>query len=475
MNLKQQFTFFWQKNFPHLAPKSSHLFLAVSGGVDSVVLLDLVANAGFNFTIAHCNFNLRGEESQRDEQLVRSLANKYNKDVEVNQFDTLHFSTSNKLSIQEAARQLRYTWFKELLDNKKIIVDNIKSSDDVSQILRSITKHPDGIFNFNLLTAHHADDNIETLLFNFFRGTGIAGLHGILPKNGQVIRPLLFARRSEIIAYAQEEKLMWVEDSSNNSDKYSRNYIRHQVVPLMKNIFPNVEENLLNNIERFKEVEDIYQKSIEKIKASLIEQKGNEFHIPILKLQKQTSLSTIVYEIIKDYNFTSLQVDDVMQLFKATNAKFIASATHRIIKNRNWLIIAPLQIEPINNYIIIEDISTSVAFENGEIIIKRITATNFSINLSPAIAAFDAAEIEFPLLLRKYKVGDYFYPFGMTKKKKLSRFFIDNKLSTLDKEKIWVLESNKKIIWIVGLRMDNRFKITPTTKNIISFQMVSSI
>ena len=312
-------------------------------------------------------------------------------------------------------------------------------------------------------------------MFNFFRGTGITGLHGILPKNGQVIRPLLFARRSEIIAYAQEEKLMWVEDSSNNSDKYSRNYIRHQVVPLMKNIFPNVEENLLNNIERFKEVEDIYQKSIEKIKASLIEQKGNEFHIPILKLQKQSSLSTIVYEIIKDYNFTSSQVEDVMQLFKATNAKFIASATHRIIKNRNWLIIAPLQMEPINNYIIIENTSTSVAFENGEIVIKRITATNFSINLSPAIAAFDAAEIEFPLLLRKYKMGDYFYPFGMTKKKKLSRFFIDNKLSTIDKEKIWILESNKKIIWVVGLRMDNRFKITPTTKNIISFQIVSSI
>ena len=469
MNLKQQFIFFWQKNFPHLAPNNSHFFLAVSGGVDSVVLLDLVDNAGFNFTIAHCNFNLRGEESQRDEQLVRSLANKYNKDVEVKQFDTLEFSTTSKISIQEAARQLRYTWFKELLDSKKII------GDDVNQVLNVNPKQTNSIFNFNLLTAHHADDNIETLLFNFFRGTGITGLHGILPKNGQIIRPLLFARRSDIMAYAQEKKLVWVEDSSNSSDKYSRNYIRHQVVPLMKNIFPSVEENLLNNIERFKDVEDIYQRSIEQIKANLIEPKGNEFHIPILKLQKQSSLSTIVYEIIKDYHFTSLQVEDVLQLFKATNAKFIASATHRIIKNRNWLIIAPLQINPINNHIIIEETNSSIAFENGQIIIKNISAINFSINQSPAIVAFDAAEIEFPLLLRKYKVGDYFYPFGMTKKKKLSRFFIDNKLSTIDKEKVWVLESNKKIIWVVGLRMDNRFKITPTTKNIISFQLVPSI
>jgi tRNA(Ile)-lysidine synthase len=333
-----------------------------------------------------------------------------------------------------------------------------------------------------IATAHHADDNVETLLLNFFRGCGITGLHGILPKQGNLIRPLLFAKRDDIIAYANEQQLTWVDDSSNASNKYSRNFIRHQIIPLMQTIYPQVTDNLLANIERFKEVETIYQQSINQLKTKLLEVKGNEVHIPILKLQKQQPLKSIVHEIIKDYGFEATQVGEVIKLLTATNGSYMASATHRLIINRKWLIIAPiLSLEATN--IIIEAVTSTVAFMGGKISLSLSTinqqlSTDFTNkqpatnNLQPStsnqIATLNADAISFPLLLRPYKTGDYFYPLGMTKKKKLSKFFIDLKLSKTDKEKIWVIESDKRIVWVVGYRIDNRFKVTPNTKKVIT-------
>ena len=253
-----------------LVPHQTKLVLAVSGGVDSVVLADLCHQAGFQFVIAHCNFQLRGAESTRDEDFVRSLGEKYNKEVVVKHFDTKAYAEANKCSIQVAARELRYEWFESLTINRRPLTE----ADSLPPFR-----------GWGLVTAHHADDNIETLLLNFFRGTGISGLHGILAKQGNVIRPLLFAKREEMVAYAKENNLSWVEDSSNASDKYSRNFVRHQVVPLMKTIYPQVETNLLGNIERFKEIELIYNASVAQTKAKLMEIKGNESHIPILKLK----------------------------------------------------------------------------------------------------------------------------------------------------------------------------------------------
>jgi tRNA(Ile)-lysidine synthase len=321
-------------------------------------------------------------------------------------------------------------------------------------------------------TAHHADDNIETLLMHFFRGCGISGLHGILPKQGHIIRPLLFAKRAEIVAYATEQNLIWVEDSSNATDKYSRNYIRHQVMPLIQAIYPKVDDNLLGNIERFKEVEMVYNQTMNSTKTKLLEVKGNETHIPILKLKKQQPLRSIVYEIVKDFGFEATQVDEVVKLLDASNGSFMASVTHRLIINRNWLIIAPKQAEEATN-VLIEAGTNEVVFSAGKLVLELSTAHR-QLSTDNTVATLNADDITYPLLLRPYKTGDYFYPLGMTKKKKLSKFFIDLKLSKTQKENIWVIESDKRIVWVVGYRIDNRFKLTPSTKEVLTISYANS-
>lgn len=446
----------WKKHFRHLTPNNCHLVLAVSGGVDSVVLTDLVFKAGFNFTIAHCNFQLRGAASDGDEQFVKSLGEKYNKEALVKRFNTAAYANEQKVSIQVAARELRYAWFEEVMSREHLVVSN------------QSTHHSP--FTTHLLTAHHADDNIETVLMNIFRGSGISGLHGILPTQGKIIRSLLFANKASIIEYAQQHNLSWVEDASNATDKYSRNFFRHNIIPLVKEVYQNADENLLGNIERWKEVEQVYNQSIQLTKSKLLEHKGNEVHIPVLMLQKQQPLNTITYEIVKDYGFTAAQVIDIIQLLKADNGKFVASLTHRIIRNRNWLIIAPLaSFEAM--HILIESKEQSINFENGSIeisVIENLSSVSEDVNL----VQLDAAKVQFPLLLRKWKSGDYFYPLGMQKKKKISRFLIDKKLSTIQKEKIWVIESNQRIIWVVGQRIDNRFKILPLTKQVLQLKLI---
>ncbi len=431
-----------------LSAKNCQLVLAVSGGIDSVVMVDLCAKAGFDFVLAHCNFQLRGEESTRDENFVKEIGNKYQKQVLVKTFDTKEYAEQNKLSIQVAARQLRYEWFKEIVDG------NTHNS--------LLTTH--------LCTAHHADDNIETLLLNFFRGCGISGLHGILSKQNNIVRPLLFAKREEIVGYAKENNLDWVEDSSNASDKYSRNFIRHQVLPLMKTIYPNVDDNLLSNIERFKEVEEVYNSSINQTKSKLVEEMGNEVHIPILKLKKHSPLKTIIYEVTKDFGFAASQAEEVIKILDAENGSFIASSSYRIIKNRNWLIIAPQQSLEASN-ILVEEGTKEVVFKEGKLVLQSQSTVNREPSTDQAVASLNADAITWPLLLRPYKQGDYFYPLGMMKKKKLSKFFIDSKLSKTAKEKVWVLESNKRIVWVIGYRIDERFKVQPTTQNILAITL----
>ncbi|MGC4036423.1 MAG: tRNA lysidine(34) synthetase TilS [Chitinophagaceae bacterium] len=434
----------------NLFSQKDRLLLAVSGGVDSVVLCELCYQAGYAFTIAHCNFQLRGEESERDEQFVKELRNKYSVDVLVKKFDTVAYTKEKKISTQVAARELRYSWFNELL----------------TQNLRPTT------YDF-LLTAHHLDDNIETLLMNFFKGTGITGLHGILPKQEKIIRPLLFAKREEIIAFAKDQHLDWVEDSSNASDKYSRNFIRHQVIPLIQKIYPGAENNLADNLTRFRDIELLYHQAIEIHKKKLIEQKGNEIHIPVLKLKKSTPLHSIVYEIIKDFGFHSTQLNEVISLLDSESGKFITSSSHRIIKNRNWLIIAPVASMEAET-ILIEEGAKSLQFAIGNLQLKTITHDS-QLTTANSIALLDLKEIKFPLLLRKWKQGDYFYPLGMKKKKKLARFFIDQKLSKTEKEKVWVLEMDKKIIWVIGYRIDDRFKLTDKTKAVLQITFSDQI
>ena len=459
----------------NLFQKNDYLLLAVSGGVDSVVLCKLCHQAGFHFAIAHCNFQLRGEESERDEKFVIELARKYGVRIFVKKFDTKKYSEENKVSTQVAARELRYAWFEELLKEESGIRYQVSVESHIqdNQEFNSHSTH-----HSFLLTAHHANDNIETLLMNFFKGTGIKGLQGILPKQRKIIRPLLFAKRDEILSFIEENNLKFVEDSSNNSDKYTRNYFRHQLIPSIQKVFPQVEENLINNIERFKEIEILYHQSIDLHQKKLLEQKGNEIHIPVLKLLKSKPLKTITYEIIKDYGFTSHQTDEALTLLHAESGKYISSATHKIIRNRNWLIIAPVNTLEANYILInetdIESDEYRIDFELGKLKFTKHQHRPEKIFASNEVAMLDLKNITFPLLLRKWKQGDYFYPLGMKGKKKLSKFFIDQKMSLTDKEKIWVIESNKKIIWIIEQRIDDRFKINDKTIDVLAISISKS-
>ncbi|MEO5683152.1 MAG: tRNA lysidine(34) synthetase TilS [Chitinophagaceae bacterium] len=466
MHLYKSFQEFIAKE--NLCSPKDLLLLAVSGGIDSVVLCELCHQAGYNFVIAHCNFQLRDTESERDEQFVRTLGEKYGKPVLVKRFDTAPYAAQHKVSIQVAARELRYEWFFSIVDSAAAGVENQSVASEGMSAYPEL-QTTDYALPAVLFTAHHLDDNIETMLMNFFKGTGIAGLRGMLPKQGKIIRPLLFAKKEAIVDFAATNKLSWVEDSSNQLDKYARNYFRNQLIPLIKNLYPEAENNLADNLQRFQDIELLYQQSIEQHKKKLLECRGNEIHIPVLKLKKTPALISVVYEIIKAYGFTADQSAETIALLDSETGRYIESATHRIIKNRNWLIISPARSAEAAN-IIIEEGDTEIQFEAGILKMQQHVNSQHLIPISPLLAFLDAHEIKFPLLLRKWKSGDYFYPLGMRKKKKLARFFIDQKLSKTDKEKIWVLEMNKKIIWIVGHRIDDRFKITPATKQVLQIK-----
>ncbi|MFZ1786208.1 MAG: tRNA lysidine(34) synthetase TilS [Ferruginibacter sp.] len=454
MNLLEKFKAYIKQH--NLFQPKDKLLLAVSGGVDSVVLCELCKQAGYDFAIAHCNFQLRGEESNRDEEFVITLAKNYGVEVLAKKFDTEKYAAENKLSIQVAARELRYKWFDELLNKMK--------SDLHAEVANC--QPPTAYW---LLTAHHANDNIETLLMNFFKGTGIGGLHGILPKQGNLMRPLLFAKKEELTAFALANNLRFVEDASNASDKYTRNYFRNQLIPGLQKVFPQVEENLLQNIDRFREIAQLYQQAVNETKKKLLEFKGNEIHIPVLKLLKTKALKTILFEVIKDFGYTAQQTDEVVGLLQSETGKYVQSATHRIIKNRNWLIIAPNENTEAGIFLLEKE--GHLEFAEGRLHLKKIVNIQSPILHNPLAAQLNAAEIKYPLILRKWKPGDYFYPLGMAKKKKLNRFLSDLKFSVTQKEKTWVIEMDKKIVWVVGLRIDDRFKITDNTKDILQISL----
>jgi len=422
-----------------LFASGERLLLAVSGGLDSVVLAELCHRCGFDCKIVHCNFKLRGEESERDEEFVRSLGARYG-EVRVERFDTTAYAETNKVSVQVAARELRYRWFESMIR--------------------------EGAARW-ILTAHHLDDNIETMLMHFFKGTGIAGMRGMLPKQGNIVRPLLFAGKEDLRAFAVGEGLRWVEDSSNESDKYTRNFFRHQLIPLVEQAYPAAAGNLADNLDRFREVDALYRQAVEGWKKKLVEVRGNEVHIPVEKLRKATPLPTLVYEIMEPFGFSPQQAGEVIALMDSPTGRYVRGRTHRVLKNRNWLIISPLA-EPEAAHILIEEGQGAVNFPEGGLRLTMLDAGGLrTFDLGAGVALLDADKIGYPLLLRRWKPGDYFYPLGMRKKKKLARFLIDTKVSMAEKERVWVLEMDKKLIWVVGHRIDDRWKIGPGTRRVL--------
>lgn len=431
----QKFKNHIDENFPFL--KDKKLLIAISGGVDSVVLTHLLSALNFNISLAHCNFKLREKESDLDEEFVKNLSQKTSNQIFNINFNTEEFAKKNKQSTQIAARNLRYNWFNKL-----------------------IKEH---YFDY-VLTGHHADDNLETFLINLTRGSGLDGFTGIPEVNGTIARPLLVFSRDEIIAYAKENKIEWREDVSNASTKYIRNKIRHKVIPVLKEINPNVLKTFSKTIENLKESKQIIEDKVEEISTTIVSIENNITKIDIVKLQELSNPKAYLYQLLKAYNFT--EWNDVYNLLSAQSGKQVFSDTHRLLKDRTFLMLSKREL--LTN-------TEKFYIEEGQYIIKEPVLLTIeevrqkSIENKQTIYV-DKDALTFPLTIRKWENGDYFYPSGMRGKKKLSKYFKDEKLSLLEKENIWLLCSNEnEIIWIMNYRQDNRFLTKNPPINYLKF------
>ncbi|QQS28072.1 MAG: tRNA lysidine(34) synthetase TilS [Sphingobacteriales bacterium] len=420
--------------------KNNQLLLAVSGGVDSVVLCELMFQSKIPFGIAHCNFQLRGKAADDDETFVAQLADKYQVSYYSVRFDTLQFAGDNQVSVQMAARALRYDW------------------------LESIREENGYTF---IATAHHQNDIAETMLFNLTKGTGIAGLHGILPKTGKLVRPMLFLSKINIEDFALQHQLAFRTDESNAETKYVRNKIRHTVIPALKEINPNLEETYYQNSLRFQEIEQVYRTGIDFYRKKLFTGSEKEYFISIGKLLKIAPLKSVLYELLRPFDFNAAQVEMIIETLQQESGKMVYSNTHQILKDRKFLILSPISSKD-TSYSLIEKSVQSIEKSDLQLLFNYLPAEGYNISSDTNLAGLDVNKIEFPLVLRRWKMGDYFYPFGMNlKKKKLKRFFTDLKLSLIQKDKIWILADNKgRIVWVVGYRIDERFKITSNTRQV---------
>lgn len=440
-----------------LQPSGNHLLLAVSGGLDSVVLCGLCHQSGYPFSIAHCNFQLRGEESLRDENFVRELAERYAVPFYTERFDTLAYAEERKCSVQVAARELRYEWLEKRLEARGERREGSESGSESESESESERR------NVWIVTAHHSDDAVETMAMHFFRGTGLAGLKGIPERQGKLIRPLLDFGKKELLQFAQEAGLSWVEDSSNATDKYTRNYFRHHILPAVEAVFPQARQSMVEGMQRFKEADELVQQAVALHRKKLLFPKGKEFHIPVEKLRKAQPLTTLTYELFREFGFSAAQVPEILQLLDSETGRSVHAAAYRVIRNRKWLILAPQQAEDSNHWVVP---AAPFSFSTDEFVFSVKETGNLPAQFSTdnSVAWMDAASVQFPLLLRNWKAGDYFYPLGMKKKKKVARFLIDLKLSKTEKENVKVLVCGDRIIWVAGLRLDDRVKLKPSSQ-----------
>ena len=439
-----------QEKFSFL--KGKKLLIAISGGVDSIVLTQLLNQLDFQISLAHCNFQLRGRESDLDEDLVKKLALTLKKPYYINHFDTNNYAKKNNLSIQMAARELRYKWFEEIIQKQKL--------------------------NY-VLTAHHADDNLETFLINLSRGTGLDGLTGMPEINNNIIRPLLPFTRNEIEIYAKENKFPWREDQSNIDTKYLRNKIRHDIIPIFKEINPSFMESFSKTQENLKGSKQIVKDRIDKILHDLqvdgSNQKNTVLKFDIIKLKSLNDPKAYLFHLFRSYGFT--EWDDVLSLLDAQSGKQVYSKTHRLVKDRGFLLLSEIQsISKRSDNFEIKESDKKVNLHNFSLLLKNVPVQQLKnesfLKNNKQSVLIDKNLLNFPLGVRKWEKGDYFYPIGMQGKKKLSKYFKDEKFSLLQKENIWLLCSGKDIVWLIGKRMDERYKITDNTKDILIVKIV---
>lgn len=423
-----------QTNFNYL--KEKKLLLAISGGIDSMVLLHLFHKLEFDITVAHCNFSLRNEESDADEDFVRTTCEALKISFYIQRFDTKQFASDYKLSIQLAARKLRYDWFSELLSEQKLDY---------------------------VLTAHHLDDEIETFLINFTRGTGLEGLTGIPAKNENVIRPLLKFSREQIEVFAKENNIKWKEDSSNSSNKYLRNKLRHDVVPILKELNPSFMNSFQNTLDNLKQSQSLVDDASRIVYRKVVQEEENQKKINISELKQLENYEAYLYQWLKPLGFTAW--DDIYDLVEAQSGKQVFSADYLLLKDRNDLIVTTRDFG--------NQISYKIEKTNLQVNIPlKLTLCNIGYisNLNSNCIFVDEDKISFPLTIRKWQEGDVFYPSGMQGKKKVSKYFKDQKFSLIDKQNQWLLCSNDEIVWIINQRADQRFLADDNTKNILKIE-----
>ncbi len=420
-------------NFQELLTK--RFLLACSGGIDSMVLVSLCMRSSLDFVIAHCNFQLRGVDSIGDEEFVHDFAKENNIPVCIKSFETDDYISQHKVSVQMAARELRYAWFTEIMEQDRIET---------------------------LVTAHHADDSLETFLINLSRGTGIDGLTGIPAKTDTISRPLLAFSKGQIEAYAQEEDLHWREDSSNAETKYLRNKIRHDIVPLLKELHPTFLGNFKATQDHLSGSSEILSQHIDDWKQKHFEYKDDGIvKIAITDLTKLRPLKPYLYLLLKDYGFNRVY-DDIAVLLAGLSGKEVRSSTHRLVKNREYLLLEELEEHTFPEYQIGKDETTiehPIVLKIEEVVAIGETAEN--------VLYVDKETLKYPLTVRKWKNGDYFYPLGMRGKKKLSKYFKDEKVDVIAKRKQWLLYSENQLVWVIGRRADNRFRVTESTNKIV--------
>lgn len=421
-----------------LCRKSDRILLAVSGGIDSMVMLNLFESAGYAIGVAHCNFLLRGDESDADEQFIMKTCRTKNIPFYSTRFSTTEYARLNRISIQMAARELRYAWFDELLDSAR--------------------------YNF-VATAHHLNDSIETVLLNWTHGGSSEGLLGIPVKNNRIIRPLLFASRPAIEVYAQSTNLSWREDASNLTDNYPRNFLRHQVVPKLKKLNPSFEETFKSGLEKLRAGHRLEQLALSQLQSDFIKMPGKHVIVEKELFEKIEHSPVILWRLIRNFHFTLPVCEDIIHALPGQPGKRFLSPTHQLVIDRSTLIIT--EHTDFWNPTEIGAAQTSASLGPWNMTIEKVDGK--APPDDPDIAVLDMDHLHFPVVWRTWQPGDFFYPLGMEHKKKVSDFLIDNKVPLSNKPHVTVLESAGRIIWVVGYRIDNRFKVSDSTKQAVQF------
>lgn len=426
------------------------ILVACSGGVDSMVLCDILLKLNYKIGIAHCNFQLRDAESDGDAQFVQSFAEKNKLPFFIKKFDTLDFKKSNAVSTQMAARTLRYNWFEEI------------------RIENGYHK---------IVTAHHLDDQIETILLNMTKGTGLQGLTGMQPKNNYIVRPLLSITKQALLQYATEQQIAFREDSSNATDNYQRNKLRHQVVPVLKAINPDFSNTLSDFISKMIDYNVLTSEYLQQVKRKCYTVKNDIVEIKLGFIQAHAAGKTFLFHFINEFGFNADHVQNILQV-KESGKQFL-SDTHRLIVDRKSIFIQPISIEKIN-ISIFDKMPNQIVFNNFTIQCALVPIQHLNMKSSNNYAYFDAEKVQFPLCIRYAKDGDYFYPFRLGKqqnpekvgKKKIAKYFKDEKLSIIEKEATPLIFSNEKLLWLVGHRTDDRFKVSETTKMVLKMHII---